>query len=209
MGDDDTTDDDMLDRVYTTTDPVEMRDFYDEWAGQYDADLADNDYATPGRIAEALVRHLDGTGPVLDFGCGTGLSGVALSEGGFTPIDGYDVSAGMLEVARRTGVYRELIQGDPDAPFSVDLGDYLAVTACGAISPGAAPPQLLDEVIDALAPGGLLVVSLNEHALETDDYTGRIDAAVADGRVERVEALDGPHIPGLDLMSRVVVVRRR
>lgn len=200
--------DEMLDKVYTTTDPVEMRDFYDEWAGQYDADLAQNDYATPGRIVDALGRHLEAKGPILDFGCGTGLSGIALAAGGFTPIDGYDVSAGMLDVARGTGVYRNLIQGDPDSTFSVDLGKYLAVTACGAISPGAAPPQLLDEVMDALGPGGLLVVSLNQHALETNDYVGRIDGAVSDGRVEQVEARHGPHIPGLDLTSQVVVVRR-
>lgn len=200
--------DEMIDRVYATSDAGELRQVYDEWAEQYDADLAAESYATPGRVAVALARHLDGGGPILDFGCGTGLSGAPLAHAGFEPIDGYDVAAGMLEVAERTGLYRELIHGEVDRPFSVDLSDYLAVVACGAISPGAAPAELLDQIIDALAPGAIFVVSLNEHALDDPEFVGRIESAIADGRVEQLEAFSGAHLPERGLTSTVYVVRR-
>lgn len=201
--------DEMFDKVYATTDPGELRDLYDGWAAEYDADLADQSYATPGRVADALARHSTGAGPILDFGCGTGLSGTALAARGFTPIDGYDVSAGMLDVARGTGLYRELIQGDPGARPPVALSDYAAVTACGAISPGAAPAQSLDDIVDSLTPGALFVVSLNQHALADPDYVERIHAAVADGRAEQLEAHNGPHLQHLELTSTVFVLRRR
>jgi hypothetical protein len=57
-------------------------------------------YATPARLAEALAAHVpDRTAPLLDFGCGTGLSGQALRAAGFTTLDGTDITPGMLEKA--------------------------------------------------------------------------------------------------------------
>lgn len=200
--------DEMIDRVYSTDDPEALRDVYDEWATDYDADLAAERYATPDRIADALGRHLGNGGPVLDFGCGTGLSGIALSRAGFGQIDGYDVSSSMLDVARTTGAYRSLVQGRVGESVSVDLGSYVAVVACGAISTGAAPSWYLDDIIDGLAPGALFVVSLNEHALGDPDFVGRIDAAVSNGRIERLEAVDGPHLPERGLTATVFVLRR-
>ncbi|MDZ7829733.1 MAG: class I SAM-dependent methyltransferase [Halofilum sp. (in: g-proteobacteria)] len=40
---------------------------------------------------------------MLDAGCGTGLSGRALSAAGFRTIDGMDVSQRSLEIAARLG----------------------------------------------------------------------------------------------------------
>lgn len=200
--------DEMLERVYSTTDPHELADVYDQWAEDYDDDLAGQRYATPGRVAAALVRHTDGGGPVLDVGCGTGLSGVALAHAGFDSIDGYDVAPRMLEVARRTGVYRNLIEGSVGEPFGVDLSDYVVVAACGAISPGAAPAHLLDDIIAGLSSGAIFAVSLNEHALDEPDFVGRIEAAISDGRVDELEAFSGPHLPDRGLTSTVYVLRR-
>ena len=71
-----------------------MRALYDDWAAGYDADLEDSAYKTPGRVAEALSAALaDKQAPVLDFACGTGLSGVALADAGFKVIDGADISS--------------------------------------------------------------------------------------------------------------------
>jgi predicted TPR repeat methyltransferase len=73
---------------------------------------------------EVLLQPLLGTGKryrhVLDLGCGTGLCGPLVAPQA-DAIDGVDVSSGMLEQARKLGVYRELIHAD--------LGEFLAATA--------------------------------------------------------------------------------
>jgi len=54
----------------------ETLDVYADWAESYDADVTERGYVTPARIAEALMPLLaDDDRPVLDYGCGTGLSG--------------------------------------------------------------------------------------------------------------------------------------
>ncbi len=52
----------------------------------------------------ALVGDLDA--PLLDLGCGTGLSGEAFMSAGFSVIDGTDFSETMIAVARnKPGLY--------------------------------------------------------------------------------------------------------
>ena len=68
--------------------PEETKALYTDWAKTYDSDVTGAGYATPGRVARALAEVADLTAPLLDFGCGTGLSGVALAAEGFTAIDG-------------------------------------------------------------------------------------------------------------------------
>jgi len=90
-----------LDKVYAARNASETRALYDDWSQSYEAEVAENGYATPGRCADALARFtMDQTLPVFDFGCGTGLSGLALKLAGFATLDGADLSAEMLARAR-------------------------------------------------------------------------------------------------------------
>ena len=199
----------FLDNIYSVEGGGAMKRYYDDWADSYDSDLAENDYRTPARCGAMLARHVaDPATPVLDFACGTGISGEALHAAGFAAIDGTDISEGMLVKARAKGVYRDLWACDPDAPLAGAQG-YGAIAAVGAIGAGAAPVETLDAAIDALAPGGVFVVSLNDHTLEDPEYLARLDRAAADGRIEMFEAEDGPHLPAIGLNARVVAVRRR
>jgi predicted TPR repeat methyltransferase len=199
----------FLDNVYKTERGDSMRSYYDDWADSYDTDLRKNDYRTPARCAAALARVLDDRdAPILDFACGTGISGAALKEAGFTTIDGTDISDGMLEKAREKGAYRDLIRADPEAGLETGGRSYAAITAVGAIGAGAAPADYIDDALDCLAPGGLFVVSLNDHTLEDPDYETRLTDAISAGRVEKVMAEDGAHLPKIGLGARVWVVRR-
>ena len=90
----------FLDRVYDKATPEEARALYDAWAETYEAEISENGYATPGRVAAAMAAHItDSSAPLLDFGCGTGLSGLALQLQGFTTIDGMDPAGDMLKIA--------------------------------------------------------------------------------------------------------------
>ena len=199
----------FLDRVYGVGGPDEARDLYDAWAASYDEEVAQNGYATPRRIARALASALpDRCASILDMGCGTGLSGLALRAEGFTAIDGADVSQGMLDAAREKGAHRALRRIDPEAPMAgVTPGDHAAIVACGVIGSGAAPWSLFDACMEALGPGGLFAVSLNDHAL-ADPEAARAVERWAPSRATVVFREHGEHLPGIGLGSTVLVLRR-
>lgn len=201
----------FLDSAYSLGTTEETRRHYDDWAASYDAELAENRYATPARCAAALARCApDLSAPVLDIGCGTGLSGLALREAGFTTIDGTDLSAEMLEKAEALqGVYRDLFAGDLNEPLPVSPGAYAHMTAVGVINPGHAPPETVDAVLALLPPGGCFVFSLNDHAMAEPEFPARVDEVTAAGTAECVFREHGPHLPGIGLEATVFVLRKR
>ena len=200
----------FLDNIYQTASGEPMRQAYDQWADSYDVDIEQQQYCTPARVAAALARHLeDNTTPVLDFACGTGLSGQALHNAGFSCIDGIDLSEKMLSKARDKGVYRSLAPCEADAPFKATTEEHRAITAAGAIGVGAAPIECLSQAFDHLPSGGLLCLSLNDHTLEDPRYEAVIADAVADGTVEVLESEYGEHLPQINLGARVYVIRKR
>ena len=201
--------DKYLDKVYKLDGVEETIDFYDEWAASYDAEVTDNGYVTPARCARALAGIVaDKATPILDFGCGTGLSGRALAGEGFAVIDGTDLSDGMLKVARQSGVYRNLWQGSIEKPFGFAPGTYPVIATIGVIGTGAAPAETAHLVTDHLAPGGLFLLSLNDHALAEPEFDGALKAEVAKGRLEEIHRDYGPHLPKLGLNSDVIILRR-
>lgn len=195
----------FLDKVYKT-DPEHMTDLYDQWAEGYDGELTGQGYATPGRLARLLADVApDHDAPLMDFGCGTGLCGAALSAVGFTTIDGCDVSEGMLQEAQEKGIYRRLWHTSENGALPFHLSDYPLVTAAGVISTGAAPPQVLEQIVDQLAPRTLFAFSYNDHTLSDPDYMDAL-AAVTETRAAIVTENTGDHIPGLGSRSRVYVL---
>ena len=199
----------FLDKVYGARDAGETRDLYDAWAASYDDEVTEHGYITPIRCAAALAGHLaEHKAPILDFGCGTGLSGAALAAVGFHVIDGVDISEGMLASARERGIYRRLWRAEPGAPLEVTPGEYAGISAMGVISTGAAPAETLDVLMDLLVPGGLIVFSFNDHALEDPSFEARVKAHL-DGRTARQKHRDyGEHLPGLGMKSVVYVLEK-
>lgn len=200
----------QLRRVYEIDDPSEIRDYYDDWAASYDAELKVNGYASPARVADALAASAADLGaPVLDYGCGTGMSGAALLAAGFTVVDGADPAQQMLAVAAAKGIYRSLVHLDLEAaapPFAA--GSYAAVTAIGLIGPGAAPLALFDQLVQLVAPGGLFGFSFNDHAMDDPVYSAKVNEHVVTTWWSAVFEERGPHLPGLDVCSTVFVLRR-
>ena len=199
----------FLDQVYGAKDADSTRQLYDDWSQTYEAEVGENGYATPPRCAQALAACLpDVTLPVLDFGCGTGLSGLAMRDAGFTTIDGLDLSADMLAVARDKGIYRDLHQIEADAALTHTPGDYAAIAAIGVIGAGAAPISVFDTLMRGLAPGGRIVLSFNDHALEDPDNEAKLDDYISTGRANLLFKEYGPHLPGIGLKSNVYVLEK-
>lgn len=187
----------------------ETQALYREWAVNYDDDVTASGYVTPERIAAALRDAMpDQSVPILDFGCGTGLSGVALANVGFGLVDGVDISPEMLEKAQGRGIYRNVWQGKPDHYDDVAGGDYAAIVAAGVISAGAAPASTLAPLTRTLTPGGLIAFSYNNVTLERPEYLDAVDALVAGGEAEQIFRESGPHLPGKGMTSDVFILRR-
>ena len=136
----------MTPKLWTDRAPEETIQVYKEWADEYDSDLAKRGYYSPLRIADALKPYQNMiSGPILDFGCGTGISGEALQQIGFDDIHGTDITDEMLKKAEDKGIYSKLWLSQPgDAPAKP--GTYDLIVAAGVISLGAAPAEILSDV---------------------------------------------------------------
>ena len=187
-----------------------MKKLYDEWSESYDDEIGGQGYATPRRCAAALadaVEDLDA--PILDFGCGTGMSGQALAASGFAVIDGCDISEKMLEVARGKGIYRRIWCASASDPISFQPGSYRNIAAIGVISVGAAPIGILDNLFAALPGGGAIVFSFNEHTLQDPAYEYRVYEYVDTAAAHLLFREHGDHLPGIGMQSTVYVLQKQ
>ena len=184
-------------------------DHYQRWAGTYDQEVGvDNGYAQPARCAAALARVASSCDHVLDVGCGTGLSGVAMRDVGFTRLDGCDFSPPMLERAAETGVYRQLFEADLNAGLDIDGDAYDHAVAVGVFSFGHIRPDALREVLRVVRAGGAVVVGVNDHFWEVGELPAELDAIEADGLASVASREHGEHLPGAAIMGWVIVLVR-
>lgn len=197
----------FLDKVYAARGEDQTREIYDDWAASYDAEVAANGYVTPGRCARALADVTeDMTAPILDFGCGTGLSGLALRRAGFETMDGVDLSPEMLTQAADKGVYRntQVVTGD----VVLAPGAYTAIAAIGVIGSGAAPVDVLDMLMKALDSGGRLVFSYNDHTLEDPVFEARVAEWTDCGAARLLFKEYGDHLPVRGMKSNVYILEK-
>ena len=198
----------FLDKVYKD-EYKDPKDLYREWADTYDNELAQNEYITPIRTAKALATFISNKStPILDFGCGTGLSAEALLSCGFSSIDGVDISSEMIEIARGKSIYRNLQCFNPDRGIPVKQNEYSIIAAIGVISVGAAPISVFDQVFDLLPKNGLFAFSFNEHSLMVPEYSLKVEHTVKEKKAEQLFCELGPHILKRDLKSMVYVIRK-
>ncbi|MEL7345965.1 MAG: methyltransferase [Pseudomonadota bacterium] len=203
----------FFDHVYKAKTPKAVTEVYDRFAEGYDDAVTQGGYATPARLAALLARHVPAaaTGPVLDFGCGTGLSGVAFAEAGFAHLHGCDPSAAMLAQAQKRGVYEKLWAFDLEAPpdAAVMRATYPVIAAVGVVSVGAAPAQVLHDLVEATRVGGHLIFSYNSHTLEDADYMTALETVLARDDITLIAREDGPHLPALGMISAVFLVHKQ
>lgn len=201
-------DKDVLKPALWTARPVEETiAVYADWAATYDAEVTARGYHTPARIADAVAGIADSGTLILDFGCGTGLSGMALTQKGFTNLHGTDVTAEMLDRAAATGLYGKTWLSDP-GEMSFGRGAYPVIVAVGVVSLGAAPAEVLGQLVAKLLTGQHLALSYNAPTLDDPAYTDALTAEISAGRVEVVFRENGPHLDDVGMTSDVIVLRR-
>ena len=184
-----------LDRIHTARDTEELADRYDKMAQSYDDSLQDEwGWTPPDHIAEIFSKYVDVNSRILDAGVGTGLVGEALVKRGYSDLFGIDISEGMMEKARKKGLYRELHRmkmGDP-LKFSTDFFD--AVIAVGVMAMGHAPATALDELVRITRPGGHLVYTLRPVVYEDWGFKEKHATLESQGKWTLLEKTD-PFVP--------------
>ena len=197
--------------AYALESQADTQAFYARWAEEYDAQLQRGlHYVAPREIAETLARHLDDRqAPILDVGCGTGLTCACLEDLGFTTIDGLDFSSAMLAVARGKGIYRRLVEADLLATLPLEDAAYAALVSTGTFTVGHVGPEPLDELLRVLAPEGLLVCTVHEKVWESHGFAAAFGALEGAGRVRSVEQRNGCFFAGAEAAARYCVYRKR
>jgi len=136
----------------------ELKRRYDLWAGSYDKDLGQvEDYLAPIATAKVAKAHLAADARILDAGAGTGLSGQALFDAGFSNLTGLDFAEQMLAVAAEKGVYQETIAADLGRRTALEDNAFDAVITVGTTS--QVPAESLCEYMRVAKPGGKLIVT--------------------------------------------------
>lgn len=202
----------LLEQARASNDSQHCMALYDKWAATYNNDLAPDsqDYAAPLLTAQtALQFGANRKGAILDAGCGTGLVGEALALGGATVIDGLDLSPAMLQVAARTGVYRQLEVGDLTKPLAKPSDAYDVVTCAGTFTHGhVGPAPALRELVRLARRGGLVVATVIEDLWQAGGFEAEVAALAADGLV-RVRSLDlKDYVKGRGDKARFVVLEK-
>ena len=197
----------FLDTSYDLETGRQTLDHYEAWAGTYDQEVSvEHAYAHPTRCATALTSVVEPGGRILDVGCGTGLSGLALAEVGFTNLDGCDFSPPMLERAAATGVYGRLFESDLNKGLDVADDTYDHAAAVGVFSFGHIRPSALRDVLRGVRPDGAVVVGLNDHFWDEGRFPAELDAIEADGSATVAFREHGDHLPGAGIEGLVVVL---
>ncbi|MEM1376873.1 MAG: class I SAM-dependent methyltransferase [Pseudomonadota bacterium] len=201
----------FLHQAYTVKTDTDTKALYDSWAQIYDEELSENEYQQPARCARALFGLLPPTDypVILDVGCGSGLSGLALRSSGYTTIDGCDFSTGMLEKAKSSGAYRNLFETNLNAPpMSMPDATYDAATCVGVFTYGHVSADALDDILRVLKPSGVLIIGLADHFYKGDTFNARLQMLEEAGAITDRRDEHGEHIRGNGVTGWVVTLRK-
>ena len=138
-----------------------VTNLFDGVARQFERHLVqDLEYHVPEALARLVLPELKADACVVDLGCGTGLVGKALATAG-VKIVGVDLSARMLEIAARQGVYAKLEKGELlEILARFPAGSVHAVLAADVFIYVGELEAVFAAVARVLAPRGLFALSV-------------------------------------------------
>lgn len=160
-----------LDSVYGAGSPDALDAAYATWAASYDSETASLGYLLPFLITAWVTRYVAaGEGPLLDAGCGTGLSGPQLKALGYSSLAGLDLSDEMLQVAAGRQAYGELKKAMLGGPLPWPDRYFRAFFSTGVFTIGHAPASGLHELVRITKSGGHAIFTVRDQVFETGGF---------------------------------------
>ena len=196
----------ILEAVYSARSNAELIEAYNNWAEAYDEDVNSYGYVIPSVLAGLLgrlVRPEDG--PVLDAGAGTGLMGWIAYLMGHIEVTGIDMSPGMLEMAGKRGMYKELRQMVLGEKLDFPDNAFGAVISTGVFTLGHAPTSSFDELCRVVKPGGHILFSLHMESYHQHGFKEKLEGLQNEGTWILAEMTDD--FPGLPLEDTAIMHR--
>lgn len=171
-----------LEMVYAARTPDELATAYATWAATYDAETAALGYLLPFLITAWIARYVAaGDGPLLDVGCGTGLSGPSLKALGYDHLAGLDLSDDMLRIAASRGTYGDLRRAVLGERLPWPDGHFRAFFSTGVFTIGHAPATGLIDLVRITRTGGHAIFTVRDQVFES----GGFPAVLADLEAQR------------------------
>ncbi|MGN6143921.1 MAG: class I SAM-dependent DNA methyltransferase [Mesorhizobium sp.] len=177
-----------LDAVYSARDPREVSAAYAAWATTYDRETAELGYLLPFLIPAWVVRYVEpGDGPLLDAGCGTGLSGPQLKALGYDDLAGLDLSEEMLGIAAGRDSYAELKLAKLGERLPWPDGHFRAFFSTGVFTMGHAPAAGLRDLVRITKKGGRAIFTVRDQVFDSGGFQAVFDGLEAAGKWRPVE----------------------
>ena len=159
---------DALDQVYAARSADELNAAYAAWATGYDRDTLASGYCLPFQVLAWVSRYVKpDAGPLLDAGCGTGLSGPYLKALGYGAVEGLDFSEDMLKLAGSRGAYDDLKRATLGEALPWADNHFAAFLSTGVFTEGHAPASSLTELCRITRPGGIAVFTVRDKIVDS------------------------------------------
>lgn len=177
-----------LEEVYAARSREELVSAYANWSVDYDRETIAAGYCLPFVITSWVARHVPvGDGPLLDAGCGTGLSGPCLRALGYEAIEGLDFSEEMLGLARLRNAYSGLKRATLGEMLPWPDNYFAAFLSTGVFTEGHAPASSLDELVRITQRGGHAIFTVRDSVLEQGGFRAVFDRLEQAGRWRPVD----------------------
>ncbi len=198
---------DKLKAVYAERNVEDQRQTYRDWADTYDEQTVE-EFGWMGfqsAATEFSTRVAAKNSKILDAGCGTGLSGKALADLGFTNLHGRDLSPEMLAKAEKLGVYNSLAECDLTNPLLEEPFDH--VISVGVFGFGPPDPKHIRHLIAVTKPGGLVIITVNGKGWVDKDWENILPEVVEKDGLDLLENIEIQYLSKEDISGKLLVFK--
>ena len=129
-----------------------------------------------------MAQYVAKDGRILDAGCGTGMTGKALQQVGFSHIVGIDLSLKSLAEAEQSGAYEQVLAHNlQERPFPFPNNHFAGLECIGVLTYIQDVQALFTEYCRLVQPEGVIIFSQRQDLYESRDYAGIIKQLESDG----------------------------